>query len=124
MAHLLTAEEFAKLPDHEHWCELVAGRVVRLSPPGFRHGRVAMAFGSLLLQHVKAHGLGIVCIESGYKLASNPDTVRGPDVSFVDRARLPPGELPAGFWIGPPDLAVEVLSPDDRPGEIRAKADE
>src|SRR5262249_17281711 len=45
-------------------------------------------------------------------------------VSFVDRARLPSGEVPAGFWAGPPDLAVEVLSPDDSPGETRAKTDE
>jgi Uma2 family endonuclease len=59
----------------------------------------------------------------GFRLFSNPDTVRAPDLSFIRRDRLP-AALPRGFWKGPPDLAVEVLSPDDRPTEIRAKVDE
>ena len=39
----------------------------------------------LLTQHVKAHKLGAVGTEVGFKLASNPDTVRAPDVSFIRR---------------------------------------
>jgi Uma2 family endonuclease len=61
--------------------------------------------------------------EVGFKLASNPDTVRAPDVAFVRQDRIPTPE-PRGFWNGPPDLAVEVLSPDDRTEDIRAKVAE
>jgi Uma2 family endonuclease len=70
--------------------------------------------------HVQERGLGAVVTEVGFKLASNPDTVRAPDVAFVRRDRIPTPE-PRGFWNGPPDLAVEVLSPDDRPEEVREK---
>jgi Uma2 family endonuclease len=54
---------------------------------------------------------------SGFKLATNPDTVREPDIAFVSRERLP-NEIPRGFWAGPPDLAVEIRSPGDRRSEI------
>ena len=74
------------------------------------------------LLHVKPRRLGDVVVESGYKLESNPDTVRGPDVSFVRRERIV--HRTRGFWRGAPDLVVEVLSPDDRPSEVREKIDE
>jgi Uma2 family endonuclease len=61
--------------------------------------------------------------EVGFKLASNPDTVRAPDVAFIRQDRIPTPE-PRGFWNGPPDLAFEVLSPDDRPEETREKVAE
>jgi len=65
----------------------------------------------------------VVATELGFELARDPDTVSAPDVAFIRRERIPPEE-PRGFWKGPPDLAIEVLSPDDRPSEIRAKVDE
>ena len=65
----------------------------------------------------------VVATELGFELARDPDTVSAPDVAFIRRERIPPEE-PRGFWKGPPDLAIEVLSPDDRPSEIRAKVEE
>jgi Uma2 family endonuclease len=59
-----------------------------------------------------------VLVEAGFVLRRNPDTVRGPDVSFVSHARIPRGRLPVAFIPGAPDLAVEILSPDDRPAEV------
>jgi len=70
------------------------------------------------MRHAQERGLGAVVTEVGFKLASNPDTVRAPDVAFVRQDRIPKPE-PRGVWNGPPDLAVEVLSPDDRPEEVR-----
>ena len=61
--------------------------------------------------------------EAGYVLARNPDTVRGPDLSFIARERLV-GFDDSRFFEGAPDLAVEILSPSNRPGEVRAKAPE
>ena len=117
---LITAEELEKFPDDDFRYELVAGRVVRMSPVGFRHGTTVVRLGALLMLHAQERRLGAVMTEVGFKLASNPDTVRAPDVAFVRRDRIPTPE-PRGFWNGPPDLAVEVLSPDDRPEEVREK---
>jgi len=100
--------------------ELVAGQVIELSPSGFRHGRIVMASGSLLREHVTQHGLGVVVTDAGFILSRDPPTVRGPDLAVVLASRLPSPQ-PLRFFPGPPDLAVEVLSPDDRPGKVAAK---
>jgi len=52
----------------------------------------------------------------------NPDTVRAPDAAFVRSGR--PEASYRGFYPGAPDLAIEVLSPDDRPGYVREKVAE
>jgi Uma2 family endonuclease len=64
--------------------------------------------------------VGVVATKVGFKLASNPDTVRGPDVSFIKNDRLP-SRGTRGFLKDPPDAVIEVLSPDDRPSEMRRK---
>jgi Uma2 family endonuclease len=120
---LVTADEFERLAARDHRCELVDGRVVRMTPVGYRHARVVMAFGLLLGAHVKARKLGVVCTELGCHLASNPDTVRAPDLAFIQQDRIPSPD-PKGFWRGAPDIAVVVLSPDDRPSEIAIKIEE
>lgn len=120
---LVSAEELEKFPGDDFRYELVDGRVIRMSPVGYLHGRVVMRFGSLLEQHVRSRRLGVILTEVGFKLKSNPDTVRAPDIAFIRRERIPTVD-PRGFWNGPPDLAVEVLSPDDTAAEIAAKAAE
>ena len=120
---LVTAEELARFPDDDHKYELVAGRVIRMSPVGYIHGRLVMQFGSLLERHARSRKLGAVVTEVGFRLASNPDTVRAPDVAFLRQERIPSPE-PRAFWVGPPDLAVEVLSPEDRQLDVQSKVDE
>lgn len=72
---------------------------------------------------VRQHRLGVVLgAETGYILKRNPDTVRAPDASFVSTETLNRVGRPArGFFPGAPDLAVEVLSPDDRPAYVDEK---
>ena len=122
-SHLVTAEELERLPDDDNRFELVRGRVIRMSPVGFTHARIVARLCHLLGEHVRRHQLGVVGTELGVKLASNPDTVRGPDVTFIRRERIP-AVPPRGFWTGPPDLIIEMLSPDDRFADVRAKVDE
>src|SRR5512145_415264 len=98
-ARLVTAEELEKFPDDDARYELVAGRVVRMSPVGFPHARISLRFGAMLFQHVRASKLGVVVTELGFTLASNPDTVRAPDIAFIRRERIPAPE-PRGFWNG------------------------
>ena len=122
--HLVTADELEKLPDDDHRYELVEGRVIRMSPTGAVHGWLVMHFGARLTKHVQSTGIGLVFTELGFRLSSSPDTVRAPDLAFIRRERLADAALPRGFWQGPPDLAVEVLSPDDRPSDVRTKVAE
>lgn len=71
--------------------------------------------------HVESHDLGqVYAAETGFKIESNPDTVRAPDVAFIAKRRLPAAE-PVGYPAWAPDLAVEVLAHDDHPAETLEK---
>ena len=117
---LLTADELQHFYVPDKRVELVRGLLVVRELPGMRHARVAMDLALALGAHVRAAALGRVYAEAGFKLASNPDTVRGPDIAFISRGRIPDPE-PTGFAGFAPDLVVEVISPGDRAGEVLAK---
>ncbi|MGD0654122.1 MAG: Uma2 family endonuclease [Thermoguttaceae bacterium] len=120
---LITAEQLLQMPALEH-CELIRGELVKMSPTGLEHGRVANRISVRLGLYVEEHRLGIVTTaEAGFQIGHNPDTVRAPDVAFLSAVRVPKNPM-AGFFDGPPDLAVEVLSPNDRAGEVLAKIQE
>lgn len=92
-----------------------------MSPAGFQHGRIAGRIHGRLIHFVESRELGVVAsAETGFCIGRNPDTVRAPDVAFVRADRVPVGSA-RGFFQGAPDLAVEVLSPEDRPREVLAK---
>jgi Uma2 family endonuclease len=117
----ITAEEFFEMGDIGR-CELIDGEIVRMSPSGAEHGNVAMNLGAILRQFVKANGLGrVFAAETGFKLA--PRRVRAPDVAFVRSDRLT-GGIPKRFFDGPPDLAVEVVSPSDAWQDVEEKIED
>jgi Uma2 family endonuclease len=120
---LLTAEEFARLVDPPGVrSELVRGRVVHMPPAKTDHGEVASEIGFHLRAFARMHGLGRVTGEGGYLLFRDPDTVRAPDTAFISSARLPEGRLRQAQYVdGAPDLAVEVVSPDDRDADVADK---
>ena len=118
-ARVVTASELERYPSDDQRYELVRGRVVRMSPVGYLHGAVVMRLGFLLSRHLEGRRLGAVLTEVGFTLARDPDTVRAPDISFVCQARIPASQR--GFFNGSPDLAIEVLSPDDRATELQEK---
>ncbi len=118
----MTAEELFRLPQDGWRYALFRGELQRMTPAGFRHGTVIVNITVPLGHHVKTHRLGVVCgAETGFVLERNPDTVLAPDVAFVRRERIPASGLPATFWEGPPDLAVEVTSPGDARPEVAEK---
>lgn len=118
---LMTADELLHVNLPGKKVELVRGVLVVREPPGFQHGAIMMRLGAMILQHVDAHNLGLVVVgDPGFKLASGPDTVRGPDIAFIRRERVP-RPLPGGFAAFPPDLVIEIRSPSDRPGDILGK---
>ena len=117
----MTAEEMLRSSLPNKRTELVRGVLVVREPAGYHHGDVAARLLVAIANHVDANGLGrVFAAETGFRLTRNPDTVRAPDVAYISAARLP-DPPPRGFAELAPDLAVEVLSPDDRPGEVLAK---
>ncbi len=104
--------------------ELILGELRVMSPAGWRHGKLVSRLNSKLESYITKHDLGVVFgAETGFRLASNPDTVLAPDVSFISNRNFPEQEPKDGFWPGAPDLAVEILSPGDRTGEVDEKID-
>src|SRR5436309_15362408 len=97
-ATLMTAEELLglRLPGDTR-TELIRGRLVVRDPGGARHGAVAMRLGYRIMAHVEAHDLGrAYAAETGFKIESDPDTVRAPDVAFIAKDRVPQVE-PRGY---------------------------
>src|SRR2546428_1275487 len=121
MSPLMTAEKLLQTDIPNKRTELVRGRLIVRDPAGYSHGRVTMNLTVRLGAHVESAECGqLVAAETGFTLFRAPDTVRAPDVGFVRRERLP-DPATTGFPEMAPDLVVEVLSPDDRPGETLAK---
>ena len=118
----MTAEQFLQIADGRR-CELVRGEVVEMSPVGRKHSWIVLLLGSWMVPYARRQKLGIVGTELGFILYRDPDIVRAPDLYFVSLARW--GDLDAnGFFEGAPDLAVEVLSPDDRASKVQEKVRE
>jgi Uma2 family endonuclease len=119
----VTADELFALPDDgfSHH-ELVRGELVRLTPPGGEHGEIAARVVELIAPFVREHRLGKVLVETGFRVESDPDTVRSPDAVFVASDRVPDGGTPKAYWPGAPDLPVEVVSPTDTYVEVQEKA--
>jgi Uma2 family endonuclease len=121
-AALMTAEELLRLPRGQFRYELINGELKKMSPTGHEHGRITINLTLPLAQYVKANRLGaIYAAETGFRLASNPDTVLAPDIAFICQQRVDSVGATKGFWPGAPDLAVEVLSPDDRAAQVTKK---
>jgi Uma2 family endonuclease len=116
---LLTAEEYYAI-DGNDCTELVRGEVIVMPPPGYRHGAVQARLIYELMKAIEHHGAGVVTGDSGVVTERNPDTVRGPDVTF---RRFEPAEKSV-YPSKSPDLVVEVLSPSNSVEEMETKIEE
>jgi Uma2 family endonuclease len=123
---LMTADELLAMPDDGFVYELIKGELIKVSPPpGHEHGLTAMNIAGPLYEYAKKHHLGnVYAAETGYLLEQDPDTVRAADVSFVRRERIEKAGPVQSYWIGAPDLAVEVVSRSDTVGRIEGKVAE
>ena len=119
---LITADELLQMKDDGFRYELSRGELIKMSPAGHHHGRIALNFTTPLDQFVRANQLGAVyATGTGFKLAENPDVVRAPDAAFIRRERVEEVGQTGGFWPGAPDLAAEVVSPGDTYAEVQDK---
>ncbi|MFG0296148.1 MAG: Uma2 family endonuclease [Maioricimonas sp. JB045] len=118
---LITAEEFGQMT-FDAPVELVRGEVVEMNRPGGIHGVVCFNVSQLLGAWKGGSDDHLIVInDAGVITRRDPDSVRGPDVFVVARARLAGGRLPAGHFEVAPDLVVEVMSPSDRWSDVIAK---
>ncbi len=118
----MTADELLAMPHHGYRYELVQGELRQMEFPGRQHGRIAAQIGGCLGAFVATNGLGeTYAAGTGFIIGTAPDTVRAPDVSFVSRERAEATAEERGFFPGAPDLAVEVISPNDRYSEIKER---
>jgi len=102
--------------------ELVRGELYEVTPPTGIHGYVQTRMASHLMQWADEHDAGDVFTESGFKLQSDPDTVLGPDVSFVAKGRITDEQMDRGSFPLGPDVAVEIRSPNDTWAHLERKA--
>lgn len=120
----VTGDELLRLSGRNP-CELVAGRIVPMTPTSPAHGRIEVNVAAALKQFLRTRPLGIVMAgEVGVFTRRNPDTVRAPDVLFLSHERDARRTSRQGFLDVAPELAVEILSPIDRPDQVRRKLGE
>lgn len=119
---LITGEELLAMGDVGP-CELIDGRIVPMAPAGGEHGTVESELDWHLQSFIRDRKLGWVMVgEVGIYTRRDPDRVRGADVVFISKDRLP--APPKGFLEVAPELVVEVISPGDRWQNIRDKLEE
>lgn len=123
---LVTAEEYLAMPEPTDGSrlELVRGEVVVMPRPTWEHGEVAGNVYMLVKLFLKQHPIGRVTVEGGVITERKPDTVRGPDVSFMSAGRMPLGERMDRFADATPDLCVEVVSPSNTRRKLNDKIKE
>ena len=113
-------EELMALPQDGFKRELLNGDII-MSPAGSEHGYISFLLLLALGRLVDPQRLGVV-FDSSTGLRLTPDDVLSPDVAFVSKARLAGLKRPPrGFFIGAPDLVVEVLSPTDSAERMHEK---
>ena len=125
---LITAERFLALVDQPQYedrvLELVEGAIVEMSKPTAGHGEIISWLNVRIGSYIIEKDLGRMCSgDAGFILGRGPDgrdTVRGLDFAFIAKAKVP-GPLEFTWYEMGPDLAVEVISPNNKAGDIHLK---
>ena len=120
---LLTADDLLRLYGEGVRGELIRGVLCETMPTGQEHGEVVVNLTILLGTFVKSRKLGrLMASDAGVWLERDPDTVREPDIAYFSAEKIPPGVRVTGYAEAVPDLAVEVVSPNDSLREVNDKA--
>ncbi len=122
---LMTAEEFLTADLGDEVFELVRGEVISLPPAMPNHGLICATIAYLLVDYGRRSGVGYVFTnDSAVVTERDPDTVRGPDLSFYREDRWPRAQVGESLPPVAPTLVVEVYSPGNRRGQVLQKVDE
>lgn len=117
----ITWQAFEQLPDGDGFHrEVVEGELIVLPPPKSKHSRIARRMSRALMPF-EDRGVADVHMEAGYKLSNDPPTWIEPDVSVLVRERA--READTDYFMGAPELAVEVVSPSETARDLNRKID-
>jgi Uma2 family endonuclease len=119
--NLLTWRMFEQLPDDGIRHELIEGELQTLPPLKSGHSLIASNAGKALLT-LEEQGFGRVLLEAGYKLSEDPATWIQPDVSFLRTERVR-ATSPDGYFVGSPELAIEIVSPSESARDLERKVE-
>src|SRR6185369_11531255 len=110
-------DEFIEMPENRDLrFEFIDGEIIEL-PSNPYSSEVAMNSAFFLKQYGRQHNGHVTGEGAGYMVAGARLSA---DVAYVSKARQP--ELAQrGYNPIPPDLAVEVVSPTDKPKDIQRK---
>jgi Uma2 family endonuclease len=117
-----TIDDLLRTPKDGRKYELVDGEIL-VSPAGMLHAKVAAKVLHLIATYLESSPIGEV-YSDGVGIQLPNGNVRSPDVTFVRFEKLPGGESPVGFGEVVPDLAVEILSPNDSVRQVATKIGE
>ncbi len=102
--------------------ELYDGKVV-FKMANFAHGVIQNNIGTALGNYLKTNPIGLVSDDADYRLwPERKRESRVPDLSFILKDRLPKDLF--RYLPLTPDLAIEILSPDDSFEDMIEKVDE
>jgi Uma2 family endonuclease len=119
---VITADDLLTRPDGDHY-ELVDGNLVEMHM-GTQASYIGLRLSRLLASFCENPFIGwVLPADASFQmiLPQRPNLVRKPDVSFVRAGRFPNETLPEGHSRLAPDLAVEVVSPNDTYYEVAVK---
>jgi Uma2 family endonuclease len=122
----LTLDEFLALPEKKPYREFFAGEVIEKVAPDPAHGTIVSGLNQDIRNTVDREAAALEVMTEVRHEDRAQDWVYLPDVSVTRRDRLP------ADWLkrrrGPlqvtPDFAIEVLSPDDEPADVRKRVDQ
>jgi Uma2 family endonuclease len=116
----VTVEQFLAMEDEKPYLELINGEMVQKAMPGPKHSAAVIHVGTELTLFVRQHPIARVDTELRHR-SNDQDWVSLPDICVTLRDRWPKGATSAVEVM--PDLAIEVLSPDDRAGRVAERVD-
>ncbi|NPA54058.1 MAG: Uma2 family endonuclease, partial [Aquificae bacterium] len=115
----LTYEDINKLPEGNY--EIIDGEIKEMAPAGFEHGKYEYKFAFFFEKHLKDKGY-ISVGEVGILISKNPLRIRGADIVYISKKRTK--EEPKGILEIPPDLIIEIISPNNTISEMEEKIED
>ncbi len=102
-----TYEDYLRLTDDKRY-EVINGRLEEMPAPGFEHQKVSGLIEFLLRGFVYKNELGEI-VDAPFDVVLSETVVVQPDIVFISKDNLK--NIKNGRLFGPPDLAIEIVSP-------------
>jgi Uma2 family endonuclease len=116
----LTYADYELFPDDDLRHEIIDGEHYVTASPITRHQRISLNLLYSIQSYLETHPIGEL-FSTPFDVVLSFHDVVVPDLIYLSKARAQP--LTVKNLQGPPDLVVEILSPNTRPRDERLKRD-